>query len=192
MKFNLLIEDPPVTAEVNGREYSIDADFRVVLSYLRLLDDKDTSDQDKTTLALVLFFGEKIRSDDVEELVKFLRWYINRGEEPEPVDPEKPKPPRYFDILIDSGRIYSAFFHIYHINLRDVRMHWWIFMELLEGLPHGTHLSDVIDIRAKPFRKDMEPGERNDLARLKKRYAIDEAKTDVLGGLFESLKGIAR
>jgi len=188
VKFNPLNDVPPEAAQVSGGEYLINTDYRTVLSYLRLLDDKDLSDQDRTALALVLFFGKvKIKVGDVGELAAYLRWYINCGEAP---DPDKKKEPRYFDILTDSGRIYSAFFQTYHINLRDTRMHWWIFCELLAGLPKGTHLADVIDIRARPFRDDMKPSERNDLAKLKAHYALDESKTDVLGGLFESLAGV--
>jgi hypothetical protein len=181
-----LIDNPPTAATVNGTDYAINTDYRTVLSYLRLLDDEDLSDQDKTALALVLFFGRKIKSADVEGLVTYVRWYINCGQEPE--KNEKPKE-RYFDILIDSGRIFAAFFQTYDINLRETSIHWWTFCELLAGLPKGTHLADVIDIRARPFRPDMKPGERNELADLKRHYALDEKKDDVIGNLFDSLAG---
>lgn len=183
MKFNLLIDNPPTTATVNGTDYAINTDFRTVLSYLRLLDDEDLSDQDKTVLALVLFFGKRIKSADIEGLVAYVRWYINCGQEPK----NEKKKERYFDILIDSGRIFAAFFQIYNINLRETSIHWWIFCELLAGLPKGTNLADVIDIRARPFRPDMKPSERNELAELKKHYALDDKKSDVLGNLFDSL-----
>lgn len=187
MKFNPLIDSLPEAAQVSGGSYPINTDFRTVLSYLRMLDDEDLSDQDKTAFALVLFFGNGIKAADVDELVQYLRWYINCGEAP---DPDRKKAPRYFDILVDSGRIFSAFFQTYRINLKDTRMHWWTFCEMLAGLPKGTHLADVIDIRARPMRPDMDPGERNELAKLKAHYALDEKENDVLGNLFDSLAGV--
>jgi len=187
MKFNILIDDPPEIAEVNGREYAIKTDFKKVLSYLQMLHEKAESDPDDTVFVLAMFFGKEIRKDDIQGLIDFLKWYINRGEEPKEEKKRKKEP--LFDILIDSGRIYSAFFQVYHINLRKVQLHWWTFMELLEGLPKGTHLAEVIDIRGRKFEKYMKAAEKNELAELKKHYAIGEQK-DTSMGLFESLKGI--
>lgn len=186
MKYNPLIDDPPETVMVNEKEYTIKTDFKKVLSYLRMLEDKDTSDQDKTALALYMFFG-KVRETDIQGLIEYLRWYMKRGKD-EKKDEDKKEPT--FDILVDSARIYAAFFQTYHINLRKVQMHWWTFMDLLEGLPKGTHLADVIDIRGKKIEKWMKAEEINNLVRLKEHYAIVERKDAILG-LFDSLREIS-
>lgn len=187
-RFDPIIDAPPETADVNGRAYRVNTDFRVVLAYARMMDDEGTSDQDRAVLGLSLFFGEAIQAGDVEGLADFLRWFLKRGREGEE---ERERGERLFDLLEDSGRVFSAFLQVYRINLKKVRMHYWTFCELLEGLPQGTHLADVIGIRARRVHPGMSASERNELARLKARYRIGGREADFMAGLFSSLRGIA-
>lgn len=193
-RFNPLIDPPPETVEVNGREYRIEADYRKVLAYQRLLQDPEMDDQDKAVLGLALFYGDQVRREDVQDLLAYSQYFINRGQEPrEDQDEAAPRKERTFDILEDSGRIYAAFLQVYGINLRKAKIHWWIFWELLEGLPpEGTKLASVAEIRGRPYRKDMSPVERNELARLKGYYRIGDDAPDVITGLFDSLLGISQ
>jgi hypothetical protein len=192
-RFNPLIDRPPETVEVNGREYRIEADYRTVLAYQRLLQDPETDDQDKAVLGLSLFFGDQIRREDVQDLLAYSQYFINRGQEPQDDDRDAPKREKTFDILEDSGRIFAAFLQVYGINLRKAKIHWWIFWDLLEGLPtEGTKLSAVLEIRGRQFRTDMTPAERNSLARLKEYYKIGDDAPDVMTGLFNSLLGISQ
>lgn len=191
-QFNPLIDRTPESVTVNGRHYRIETDYRTVLAYMRLIQDQDTEDQDKTVLGLSLFYGDNINPEDIEDLAAYLRHFINRGtEQQEDEAAGGTKPPKNFDLLADSGRIFAAFIQTYRINLRKASVHWWIFCELLEGLPdEGTKLAAVIDIRRREYSRHMTPAERNSLARLKEFYKIEEAP-DVITGLFDSLLGIA-
>jgi hypothetical protein len=95
-----------------------------------------------------------------------------------------------FDLLEDSGRIYAAFLQVYGINLRKA------------GSTGGSFASCSKDSRMKgrsfrrhrhssrEYSKHMTPAERNNLARLKEYYQLEEAP-DVMTGLFDSLLGIA-
>lgn len=186
-RYNPLIDTPPVTVSVNGRDYKISSDFRVTLAYLRLMKS-DESNEEKVLFGLSLYYGDRIAPDDVAHLVEYIGYFIRRGEAGET---KESKAFPTFDILEDSGRIFAAFLQIYGINLRKVRMHWWVFSELLEGLPKGTHLADVIEIRGRKFEKWMKPADRNELQRVKDRYRIGEP-TDIMDNLFTALKGIAR
>ena len=192
-RFNPLIDPPPETVEVNGREYRIEADYRKVLAYQRLLQDPEMDDQDKAVLGLALFYGDQVRREDVQDLLAYTQYFINRGQEPREGDDEAPRKERTFDILEDSGRIYAAFLQVYGINLRKAKIHFWIFWELLEGLPpEGTKLAAVAEIRGRQYRKEMSPAERNELARLKEFYRIGDDAPDVITGLFDSLLGISQ
>lgn len=182
--FNPLRDEPPTVCEAGGKTYFVDTDYRAVLDYIAILDGDD-SEEDKTVLGLQRFFGDKILIDDVQELMEWLQWYVNVGQEP-----EKSNEAPMFDLLIDSGRVYAAFWQTYGINLRAVKMHWWLFVQLLEGLPKGTHLAEVIEIRGRKFEKWMKPADRNELQRLKDHYAIGK-KADPIAGLANYLRGIS-
>ena len=185
-RYNVLLDEPPISVEVNGRCYPMATDFRVALAYFRLASGTD-DEQDKALFGLQLFYGNMIAPDDVEELQRNIGAFLMRGIDRE----EDPTGPRVFDILEDAGRIYAAFYQVYKINLRKARIHWWVFCELLEALPKGTHLADVIELRGRKFEKWMKPSDRNELQRAKDKYRIGP-KVDLMESVFGMLKGIAR
>ncbi len=185
MKYNPILDQPPTEAVIGGRVYRVNTDFRAVLSYFRLAGDKEHTEDEKTFLTMRLFFGEEIYREDVPELFKWLQFFISRGEEPEAT-----KGPVVFDSTVDAGRIFAAFFQVYKINLRAGKdpVHWWIFCELMEALPDGTHLAEVIRIRGRKFEKGMSPTDKNELQKAKNRYRIGEA-VDPITAIFNSLRG---
>lgn len=187
-KYNPLIDLDPTECEVNGHEYRANTDYRVVLSFLREQESSD-SVQMKTAIGLHLFFGDEIVPDDIEGLIKWSEWFITRGEEKKAEATAKQDP--VFDILVDSGRILAAFLQVYGINLRRVKMHWWTFCELLDGLPGRTKISEVIEIRRMKIDPKMKPSEKKAITNAKALYALKEAKAPM--ELFgELMRGIAR
>jgi hypothetical protein len=187
--FNVLLDKPPEDVWINGRQYKINTDFRVVLAYLREMENEGHTEDERNGIGLALFFGEEVRAGDLEDLAKALEFFITRGEAAEEED-EGPKRAPVFDFLTDSGRIYAAFLQVYGVNLRQVKVHWWVFKDLLDGLPSGTKLEQVIEIRRRPFEKGMKPAEKNELQRMKDIYRIGE-KRDVLSDLFTAISGVA-
>lgn len=190
-RYNPLIDAEPTSCTVNGREYHANTDFRVVLAHIR----EETSDDEqelKTIIGLGLFFGGKINPDDVKGLVEWVDWFILRGEKIEESNGARSDP--LFDYLVDSGRIMAAFLQVYGINLRRVRLHWWTFCELLEGLPGGTKLAEVVEIRRMKIEPKMKPSEKNAIVEAKKRYAIKELKApmNVFGDFLRGIAGKAR
>ena len=185
-KFNPLLDPLPETVEVNGNIYKINTDYRHVLKCYELINS-DEDDAEKLSLGLTIFYGENVYKDDLAGLVQKMSWFINKGKEP---DNEERDKVRTFDILEDSGKVLSAFYQTYKINLRKVKMHWWIFLELFEGLPSGTHLSDVIELRGRKFEKGMSAADRNALAKAQNYYRIGEA-VDPMENLFAAVRSIA-
>jgi len=189
--FNVLLDNPPEEVTVNGHTYRINTDFRVVLAYLREMENEEHDEDERNGIGLALFYGAEVYAEDIEGLCQALKYFLACGEESdEEEDGGNAKKPPVFDLLVDSGRIYSAFLQVYGVNLRQVKVHWWVFKELLDGLPGGTKLEQVIEIRRRPFEKGMKPAERNELQRMKDIYRIGE-KRDVMSDLFTAISGVA-
>ena len=186
LPFNSLIDALPETCTVNDREYPVNTDFRNVLAFIRL-QNGDERKEVKNNYGFSLFFGDVVHRDDIEGLGEWLKYFLSRGEEDREDNGKAP----VFDILIDSGRVYAAFMQIYGINLRRVKIHWWIFKELLDGLPGGTKLADVVEIRQRPFDKYMRPSEKNELQRQKDYYRIGK-KVDAMDLMFSMMRSIAK
>jgi len=179
--FNILLDNPPEVCEVGEKVYQVNTDFRVVLAYLRLCDG-ELSDEEKAAYGLSLFFENKeigqyvTDASHIKELVEWRGWFLRCGRDVEEKN-DRPKSEPAFDLLVDSGRIYAAFYQVYRINLRTAKVHWWVFMELLNGLPvEGTRLSYAIEIRGKGAEKWMTPAQKNALAEAKDYYSISRAK----------------
>lgn len=184
-KFNVLIDDLPDSIDTNGRLYDVNTDYRIVLSFFAL-QGADGDEEEKARKGISLFIGDVLHVDDIKTVTDWIGWFIRCGEEP-----KKDSNAPVFDLLEDSGRIFAAFFQVYGINLRKVKMHWWVFRELLDGLPKGTKLSDVVEIRQKPFEKWMSPADRNALQKQKDYYRIGEKK-EIGDQLFGLMNAIAR
>jgi hypothetical protein len=169
MDFNPLIDSLP--REFGG--YSLNTSFRQPIKLFALLRDDELSDDEKSILSVAMFFGN-FDQRDMQDLAEFISWYVNAGEEAEPDDGHE----RTFDMLEDSQRIHAAFLQVYGINLMTSDMHWWTFLSLLNCLPTGTKLAEVIDIRSRPIpRMDKHNREYvSSISRLKEMYRIGKAK----------------
>jgi hypothetical protein len=153
--------------------YKINTSFTVPLKFLSLQQDGDLSEREKTYLALKMFFPE-FEGRHVSELLDFLPYYINRGR-----DSEEQKGEPVFDLIEDSERVYAAFLQVYHMDLHEADLHWWEFLALLENLPSGTKLAEIVGIRAAEVPRVNRANQKqvSALLRLKDTYALKGKKT---------------
>lgn len=52
---------------------------------------------------------------------------------------------------VDADRIIAAFWQAYGIDLTKERLHWWVFVALLDNLPDDTRMMQVAHIRTRPL-----------------------------------------
>lgn len=162
--FNPLIDDPPT----KFRGGIIKTDFRQGLRYYRIVE-KNISDELKAQKIILCLF-ESVPIND-PGLWDFIAWYISGGEKPGEPDPWQEK---IFDFDVDSGRIYAAFLQAYNIDLRVVKMHWWVFLELLKSIPGDTQLSNVMEIRDRPIPTKGDPQFINRIKKAKMEVSLNK------------------
>lgn len=147
-KFSLSLKNKalPEAYVSNGRAFPIYTDFRRILRILRLISDPQVLDSDKHSISMRLFFKSEIPPDGQSAL----QWFINCGEEREGGGDQD------FDYEQDAREIYSAFMHVYSIDLLESNMHYWRFSMLLDGLfscenalSNKVHLRHMDDSKAK-------------------------------------------
>jgi hypothetical protein len=154
-QMNILIDELPKKVEIDGEEIEINTDYRNVLLYFRVLKDEEIEDRDKLEIATRLFFKRTPRN--IEEAMRYINEeYIVCSSRKKIKVCEKEK--LVFDFEQDGGLIYASFWQEYKINLIDVKMHWYVFKALFDGLGEETVLRRVIEFR-KMKPKDM-PRER--------------------------------
>lgn len=137
--FNPILDSYPDRVEVDGVEYPVHTDFRLILRILATIDDLTFSWRERQALSLSLFFYSEQAPKDSDaayrSMIAFIQMY--RDDSEYMVKPEKPIMEPY-DFQFDSQWIYSAFLQQYGIDLNKASMHWFRFMILFEDLNDGT------------------------------------------------------
>lgn len=165
---NLLLEELPES--FNGKKFN--SDFRAALRFFEVFES-DKTEQEKAESVIQLFFPEGLPEGDPWP---FIEEFLSGGERNEGGGGKKS-----FDFTIDSGRIYASFLQAYQIDLRSVKMHWYIFLELFRGLPDNTVMQRVIELRLKEPDKNDSAEYRQRLRRAQDAVRLD---TPGLGALF--------
>lgn len=177
--YNLLIDELP--DEWAG--VKIKTDFRQVLKFFRLIENKNIDEMTKAKNVINLFF-EDIPPDS-DRIWEFIQHYISCGKDDKKDDENTEK---VFDFIVDSGRIFSAFYQVYGIDLTVEKIHWFVFLQLLQDLTDDTKFKQVIDIRTKKINKNDSNEYKRELRKLKELYRIDQNNnTPVsMSGFFKS------
>lgn len=148
----------PLTVEVGGKEYKINADYRDILDIISRIEDKTQDDFIKGYVCLALFYPDlgEIPESNYQEAIDKMFWFISCGEEQD--DTNGPK-------LIDWKQDYMLIVSdINKVAGHDVRAdsfcHWWTFISYFMGIGEGQ-LSSVVSIREKLRKgKKLEKWER--------------------------------
>ena len=153
---------------IDGKKYTLNASFDNILKVIELSND-DFSGVTKLVTMVTMLFGEQLEGYDLKELKEImdvvLQEYIDSKHQAEYDDlgnevpqPETGEDKRLMDIDHDADAIYSSFMQAYGIDLHKElgQMHWYTFKALLNGLPEGTRMREIISIRGykKPSKSD--------------------------------------
>lgn len=170
----------PKTVNINGREYAIRYDFRVILEIITMLEDAELDGADKTEALIQMFY---IDSDipDVRSAVDACFNFIDANSKR-----AKKKSPRLTDWEQDFDYIVAPVNRVLGYDCRAVDydpdnntggLHWWTFLSAYMEIGGDCLYSQIVSLRDKQARKKkLEKYERDwlrrngDLVRLKPRY----------------------
>ena len=172
MSYNPLLDSAPDS----WGGCAIRTDFRQGLKFFRIASDKELDDNEKAWLYIRCFFET---TPPMEGVFDFISLYVSGGEK------GTGSGQRVFDFDVDAGRLYAAFYQVYGIDLKNVSLHWWDFLELFKNLPEGTVLHQVMDIRGKKIKPGDSPEYRRELAKAKAAVALDNDEFPDLFGVWK-------
>lgn len=159
----------PVSLEVGGKEYAINADYRDILNIISRLSEGE-NDFVKVYVCLALFYPQigEMPESNYQEAVEKLLWFISCGEEQ-----ENDKRPKLIDWEQDYQMIAADIIKVAGHDVRsDEFCHWWTFVSYFMGIGEGQ-LSMVVSIREKLRKhKKLEKWE-------KEFYNKNRAKVDL-------------
>ena len=168
----------PEYAEVKGIKYKINTDYRVALRCFEVIEDTDISDEERALAVVYLLFGD-VPMEDVGEFLRIAGNYLRCGEKESSQDAGA----RDMDFIADERYIVASFMSDYRIDLSSVDMHFWQYIQLIQGFTENSIMSRIRDIRNYDMSELKDPKSRAKMAQAKAAVALpdkftkDEKKT---------------
>lgn len=163
----------PEYAEINGKKYKIDTSFETALKCFEIANDKTITDYEKVNAIVYLLF-DFIPKKNIVLFFKKAIIYLQCGQDTETQNSKK----HDMDFIQDRKYINSSFMSDYHIDLSKEKLHFWQFIELIEGLSENCSLNRIRDIRNFDLSKEKDSKKRNEIIEAKKRYALKSDKKE--------------
>lgn len=163
----------PEYAEIDGKEYKIDTDFKTALKCFEVCEDETISDYERGMAIIYLLFDfipeEKLLEKFLEKAILFLQCGKDKTEQSKNI--------KDMDFNEDRGYIASSFMLDYHLDLSKVNLHFWQFIELLEGLSEDTILNRVRTIRTYDLAEIKDTKQQKKMKEVKEKLALKTAKS---------------
>lgn len=155
---NILVDDLPKFAMVEGRKYRIRTNFRIFVLFELLWQDDSLELREKLIKSFRLCYLDEI-PQNYEEAVNALLWFYKCGKEEnsqkKAIAAKRGKSWIYsFDH--DDDYIFAAFMSQYKINLQRIKyLHWWEFRAMFNSLTNDNEFVKIMEYRSIDLSEDM-------------------------------------
>lgn len=164
----------PQYVNVDGIKYPINTDFRVALKCLDIINDESISDTERTYAVVYKLFGFIPKDEDMPLFVKKVEKYLGCGQSQEEHHSRK----KDMDFEQDWKYIMASFMSDYHINLVDTNMHWYQFIDFIQGFTENSVMNRVRDLRNYDLSEVKDQKQRNKIIKAQKSVALKEILTE--------------
>lgn len=192
----------PEYAEIDGKQYKINTDFRVAIECNRIAEDATIGDLERSLAIIYTLFGDEgiNTPEHYEKLLEMAKKYLLCGKEYDEELNEKPD----MDFVEDYSYITTSFLSDYHIDLDNASMHWWKFMDLMNGLSNSELgdcciLNRIRNLRNFDLKDIKDAKEKDKIRKAQKQVALKkyqkpkkEATEEQLKSAMEFYKALER
>lgn len=172
----------PEYAEINGKKYKINTDFRYALKCNEIAMDNDIGDMERALGIVYTLFGRKglENIEDLDKLLEIALKFIRCGTEIDTSSKNENKNPD-IDYVQDRNLIISSFKYDYGYDPYKMKyLHWYEFWNDLNNLSNSEFglcciLNRVRQIRNIDASKIKDANERKKVIELQKSVALKTA-----------------
>ena len=147
-------EEYPEEAEIFGKIYKINTDYRYGLAAFEAIDDNELNDTTRAIAVVTILFGQEDKNGEItnvpdetpemlEKALELAGIFLCCGKHPKEAKPTK----KDMDFIFDKKYINASFLSDYQIDIEERQMHWWKYCNLIAGFTDNCVLSKVRDIR---------------------------------------------
>lgn len=177
----------PEYAEVNGKKYKINTDFRIAIECQKIAEDSSIGDFQRAMGIIYKLYGSEAldtkNMDDWNRLLELAIEFLTLGKKQ--IDSNSNGNDLDMDLVEDMPYIEASFMSDYRIDLSSQKIHWWKFYKLLEGLSNSEMgncciLNRIRNLRTMDISKIKDVKERDRINEAKKQYALKKKNKIIL------------
>ena len=173
----------PEYANVGDKLYKINTDFKTAIECQNVAQS-DVRNEERALAIIYLLFGDEglDNPQDYEELLEKAMYFLSCGKDLQD-NSEKPD----MDFNQDEAYIKASFYTDYGIpNIYDTNMHWWEFMDLMNGLKEDCVLNRVREIRNYDVSGIKDSKALNQILKQKASVALNKKEIEMTEEQIES------
>ena len=168
---NFLTDGFPTQAEVAGKVYDLNTDYRTCIRIIQAMEDVDLTDIEKQSILLCLLYREVPK--DIPEAVKKAVLFLNCGEENESEGGE-----RVYSFRQDDRYIFAAVDKVLQGRLsKGESVHWWEFVSAFMEMPEDCVMSRILYYRSRKNAGKLTKEEREVWAKNRELFELAEEQT---------------
>lgn len=169
----LLWRKPSNTIVFGGKKYKVDFDFAVILQVIQIFKDRELIQEIKIERAIQLL------GVNVIDKIGFLNHFMTSCLYERESKGDKSDTP-ILDFKSDSPYIYASFLAEYNIDLHQVNMHWYKFLDLFESLSEESKIKKIMAIRSQPLPAPNKHNHKQRVHLMKQKaiYSLEHTLTD--------------
>jgi len=161
----------PTQISVDNQVFPIDTDYRTALRCFEVLMDESIENEERSFAIIYILLGD-LPDANWDKIIKLLVRYLKCDrEQTESNIPD-------MDMKQDAKYIIASFLSDYQIDLsKDTHVHWWHFIDLLDGLSGECILNRIRDIRTCDIN-DYKGKYRSKMQKAKEQVALKQTISD--------------
>jgi len=161
----------PEYVEISGKEYKIDTSWKNALECFEIIEDETITDQERC-LAIIYKIFNFIPDNDLDLFLEKANIFLSCGESQEQQQSKR----RDMDLIQDQKWIIPSFMSDYQIDLSKEDMHWWRYINLIQGLTSNSVLSNVREIRNYDLSTIKDQKQKDKIIKMQKQVALKPKK----------------
>lgn len=163
----------PEYAEINGKMYKIDTDYRTALKCFDVINNKKITDFERAIAVIYLLF-DFVPEKDINLFLEKAKIFLEHNKN----NKSKKERKKDLDLKQDISYINASFMSTYHKDITKEKMHFWEFIDLIEGLTDDCVLSRIRDIRNCDLKEIKDEKKRKEIKEAKEFFKLEEEKKE--------------
>lgn len=173
----------PEYVKIGDKKYKINTDFRIAIECNKIAEKSDIGDTERALAIIYKLFGDEGLNNpqDWNKLIELGIKFLTLGKEINASDNDIEID---MDFVEDMDYIEASFMSDYKIDLSEVKMHWWKFYNLLEGLSNSELgncciLNRIRNLRTFDLSQIKDSKTREKFAKAKEMFSLKKNKQEI-------------